>query len=92
LAKTDPMENLVDLMIQRRRWINSSYFAFDFIFKSYNFDVRESSHGFTARNLLLPFVMLISKLSIINTYFGISIFFFSLYTATFETYNKFKPP
>jgi chitin synthase len=40
LAKTDPMENLIDLLIQRRRWINSSYFAFDFIYKSYNFDVR----------------------------------------------------
>jgi hypothetical protein len=41
---------------------------------------------------MLPFVMLISKLSIINTYFGLSIFFFALYTATFETYNKFQPP
>ena len=40
LAKTDPMDNLIDLLIQRRRWINSSYFAFDYVYKSYDFDVR----------------------------------------------------
>jgi chitin synthase len=40
MAKTDPMDSLVDLMIQRRRWINSSYFAFDYVFKNYEFDVR----------------------------------------------------
>jgi hypothetical protein len=36
--------------------------------------------------------MLISKLSMFSTYLGPSIFFFALYTATFETYNKFQPP
>lgn len=92
LAKTDPMDNLIDLLIQRRRWINSSYFAFDYVYKNYDFDVRESSHGFFARNFMLPFVMLMSKLSIINTYLGPSIFFFALFTATIETYNKFQPP
>jgi cellulose synthase/poly-beta-1,6-N-acetylglucosamine synthase-like glycosyltransferase len=34
------MDNLIDLLIQRRRWINSSYFAFDYVFKNYDFDVR----------------------------------------------------
>ena len=39
-AKTDPMDNLLDLMTQRRRWINSSYFAFDYVYKNYNYDSR----------------------------------------------------
>lgn len=76
------MDNLIDLLIQRRRWINSSYFAFDFVYKNYDFDVRDSSHGFIDRNLMLPFVMLISKLSMINTYFGPAIFLFALFTST----------
>lgn len=82
LAKTDPMDNLIDLLIQRRRWINSSYFAFDYVFKSYNFDVRDSSHSALDRNVMLPIVMFFSKLSIINTYFGPSIFLFALFTST----------
>jgi hypothetical protein len=36
--------------------------------------------------------MLLSKLSIINTYFGPAIFFFALFTSTHETYLKLKPP
>lgn len=86
------MDNLIDLLIQRRRWINSSYFAFDYVYKSYDFEVRESGHGFCSRNIMLPFVMFISKLSMFSTYLGPCIFFFALYTATFETYNKFQPP
>lgn len=45
-----------------------------------------------ARSVMLPFVMLLSKLSIINTYFGPAIFFFALFTSTHETYLKLKPP
>jgi hypothetical protein len=41
---------------------------------------------------MLPFVMLVSKLSMINTYFGPAIFFFALYTSINETYLKLKPP
>lgn len=85
------MDNLIDLLIQRRRWINSSYFAFDYVFKNYDFDVRESSHGFFHRNFMLPFVMFFSKLSMINTYFGPSIFMFALFTSVHETYLKFRP-
>jgi chitin synthase len=40
VAKTDPMDDLIDLMVQRRRWINSSFFAFDYVFRNYNYDVR----------------------------------------------------
>ena len=86
------MDNLIDLLIQRRRWINSSYFAFDYVYKNYDFEVRESAHTFWDRNILFPFLMLFSKLSIIATYFGPAVFFFALFTSTHETYVKFRPP
>lgn len=92
MAKTDPMDNLIDLLIQRRRWVNSSYFAFDYVYKSYSYDVRESGHGFMDRNVLLPTIMFFSKLSIINTYFGPAIFMFALFTSTHEAYAKILPP
>lgn len=41
---------------------------------------------------MLPFVMYISKLSMLNTYFSPSVFLFALFTATHEAYTKFNPP
>ena len=37
-ARTDPMKTHTDLMKQRRRWINSSLFAFLYVFKNYYFN------------------------------------------------------
>ena len=37
-ARTDPMKTHMDLMKQRRRWINSSLFAFLYVFKNYYFN------------------------------------------------------
>lgn len=75
------MDNLIDLLIQRRRWINSSYFAFDYVYKNYKYDVEDSSHSCLDKHMLLPVVMFFSKLSMINTYLGPSIFFFALFTS-----------
>ena len=35
IAYTDPMKDHANLMKQRRRWINSSIYAFLYVFKSY---------------------------------------------------------
>jgi len=40
IAKTDPMTTHEDLMKQRRRWVNSSLFAFLYVWKSYSFNVQ----------------------------------------------------
>lgn len=34
-AKTDPMKNEIDLSLQRRRWINSSLYAFEYVKANY---------------------------------------------------------
>ena len=39
IAYTDPMKDHENLMNQRRRWINSSMFAFLYVFKNYYFNV-----------------------------------------------------
>lgn len=38
IAFTDPMKSHEQLMIQRRRWINSSYFAFLYVFRNYYYN------------------------------------------------------
>lgn len=38
VAKTDPMKTHEDLMKQRRRWINSSMFAFLYVLRNYYFN------------------------------------------------------
>ena len=86
------MDNLIDLMIQRRRWINSSYFAFDYVYKNYEFDVRQSDHSFLNNVVFLPIVIFMSKLSILNTYLTPAVFFFALFTSTHETFIKIRPP
>jgi chitin synthase len=39
VAYTDPMKNHKQLMSQRRRWINSSLFAFLYVFDNYYYHV-----------------------------------------------------
>lgn len=34
-AKTDPMKTEADLSLQRRRWINSSVYAFEYVQANY---------------------------------------------------------
>jgi len=39
VAYTDPMKDHNTLLAQRRRWINSSLFAFLYVFRNYYFNV-----------------------------------------------------
>lgn len=80
LAYTDPMKSLEDLMKQRRRWINSSYFAFEYVHRNYYYNVMESKHNFWRRYILLPLSMLLAMVSFFNGYFTPAFFFFVLYT------------
>ena len=44
-AYTDPMKDHQNLMKQRRRWINSSMYAFLYVLKNYHYNAYESNHG-----------------------------------------------
>jgi chitin synthase len=39
IAYTDPMKDHQNLLAQRRRWINSSLFAFLYVWRNYYFNV-----------------------------------------------------
>jgi chitin synthase len=78
-ARTDPMKSHKDLMNQRRRWINSSYFAFMYVFKNYYFNVMDSKHNFFRKFITLNISMLLALLSTVNSYITPAIYFFVLY-------------
>jgi chitin synthase len=39
IAKTDAAADLVELLNQRRRWINSGYFALLYVLRNYKFHI-----------------------------------------------------
>lgn len=43
-AFTDPVGTLEEFMSQRRRWINSTFYALDYVLKHYRGFVEESGH------------------------------------------------
>jgi len=66
-------------MKQRRRWINSSLFAFLYVFKNYYFNAIESKHGVFDRYVLLNISMILSLLSFATSYFTPSLYFYIIY-------------
>lgn len=85
VAFTDPMKSHEQLMIQRRRWINSSYFAFMYVFRNYYYNAMESSHNFARKYLLLGVSMLLALLSFLNGYLIPAFYLFTLYTTIVQS-------
>ena len=78
------MKDHENLMNQRRRWINSSLFAFLYVFKNYYFNVVESRHNFIRKFFFLNISMLLALLSMLNSYITPSIYFFVLYSTIYQ--------
>lgn len=79
VAFTDPMKDHKTLLGQRRRWINSSLFAFLYVWKNYYFNVLESQHNCIRSYITINISMIFAGLSFINSYFTPSLYFFVLY-------------
>jgi chitin synthase len=86
------MDDLIDLMVQRRRWINSSYFAFDYVFRNYMYDMENTTHTWLSKAVLMPIVMFMTKANLLNTYLTPALFFFALYCSTFQSYQQIVTP
>lgn len=71
-------------MNQRRRWINSSMFAFMYVFKNYYFNVMDSKHNFFRKYITLNISMFLALFSTVNSYITPSIYFFVLYATIFQ--------
>ena len=66
-------------MNQRRRWINSSIYAFFYVFNNYYYSVMGSQHNCFRRYVTLNISMYLSYISLILTYVFPSIYLFILY-------------
>ena len=84
IAYTDPMKSHKNLMTQRRRWINSSLFAFLYVFRNYYYNVMDSSHNFFRKYITLNISMFMALLSFLNTYLTPSLYFFILYSTVLQ--------
>ncbi len=84
VAKTDPMKTHEDLMKQRRRWINSSLFAFLYVLKNYYFNAMESKHSFADKYIKLNLSMLLSLLSFATSYATPAIYFYILFATIYQ--------
>ena len=62
VARTDAIETFEELLNQRRRWINSSWFAFSYVYWNYAWEMRKSGHSFLQKNLFTPFTMFMAWL------------------------------
>ena len=89
MAYTDPMKTHEQLMIQRRRWINSSYFAFMYVLRNFYYNAVESRHNFIRKYIALIFNMLLALLSFVNGYLTPAFYFFALYTTIVQSGSNF---
>jgi chitin synthase len=78
------MKSHEDLMKQRRRWINSSMFAFEHVQANYQYNVSLSSHNFWDKYVKLNLAMLIAQVSMVTTYISPSIIFYILFTTILQ--------
>ena len=85
IAFTDPMKSHEQLMIQRRRWINSSFFAFMYVLRNYYYNAMVSSHNFMRKYILLGISMLLALLSFVNGYLIPAFYCFALYTTIVQS-------
>ena len=85
IAFTDPMKSHEQLMIQRRRWINSSYFAFFYVFRNFYYNAMQSKHNCLRKYVLLRISMIMAMLSFANGYLIPSFYCFALYTTIVQS-------
>ncbi len=83
IAKTDAIDNLIEFILQRRRWINSSWFALDYVLRNYKFHVQSSQHSWFTKHLFLPFNMVMAFLGKINMYILLSMYMYVISTSIY---------
>jgi len=83
-AYTDPVDTLEEFMNQRRRWINSSWFALDYVLQKSEYYVEESMHSWYTKNITFKFNMLFAHIGKFNTYFIPAFYLFVALLASFQ--------
>lgn len=86
VAETDVPNTLTDLVKQRRRWLNGSFFAMLYAVKEFNRLWTRSSHSLV-RKLLITLQFITYVLNIILTWFLCGTFFIGFVMVTDQTFQ-----
>jgi chitin synthase len=82
-ATTDAVSDFIELLLQRRRWINSSWFALEYVLTHYTENINSSSHSSIMKNFSVPFNMILTKIGNYNAYFTTALYYFVLHSSAF---------
>ncbi|EAR87998.1 chitin synthase (macronuclear) [Tetrahymena thermophila SB210] len=86
-AFTDPVGTLEEFMSQRRRWINSTNYALDYVLKHYRGFVEDSGHTSLQKKIILPFNMFFAALGKFNTYMLPAFYIFVAIMCSYQFLN-----
>lgn len=81
IARTDVIDSLIGLLMQRKRWINGTWYAMEHVLNFMN-KIRYSSHSQT-QQLLFRLSQGITKLTIFLTYLLVGIYFSTVHITVF---------
>ena len=84
VARTDAVDTFEEFMLQRRRWINSSWFALDYVLRNYQYKVMESKHSILMKYIWIRISMINAILGKFNTFSLNAFFFFVVYLISRE--------
>eukprot|EP00825_Cyclidium_porcatum_P012454 TRINITY_DN164_c0_g1_i2.p1 TRINITY_DN164_c0_g1~~TRINITY_DN164_c0_g1_i2.p1 ORF type:complete len:547 (-),score=56.55 TRINITY_DN164_c0_g1_i2:396-2036(-) len=88
-AYTDSIDDFEGLINQRRRWINSTYFALEYVLRNYQFHIENSSHPWYRKYIGIRFSMFMAWLNKINMYFLPGFFYFSLHLSCYQLFSHY---
>ncbi|RHY46495.1 hypothetical protein DYB28_008242 [Aphanomyces astaci] len=87
IARTDVPTNLIDLIGQRRRWLNGSFFATLFSIWNWGRVYTESNHSI-ARKLALLLLYVYNILQVVFSWFLPANFYLALYFVIFQGFQE----
>lgn len=86
---TDSVKYFLQLMKQRRRWINGTWFALFYVLANYRKKISNSSHSFLRKAFLIP-SMAYAGMNAMNTYCLIGFYFVFLWMILKTMFNKYN--
>lgn len=87
-ANTDLLDTIPGLILQRKRWINGTWYALDYVLQYQN-QIRFSAHS-EWRKMLFHMLLTYSKLGMISTYFLMAAFLITYRILMFEFFREYR--
>ncbi|CAD8054076.1 unnamed protein product [Paramecium primaurelia] len=72
LVEVDPPQNIIQLLLQRRRWINGSYFALNYVIRKFGEQLPNSGHSQIDKSLFI-LCLVFAKISQLLQYHAITL-------------------